>query len=291
MDKLDIRRVIVYLLIAFGFSWTIALIIYLNGGLANSRPIAPGSPITWAVPLLVLYMLGPTLGNVGARLVTGEGTHDLWLRPKLKQGWKYWLIVWLLTPLLVLAGGLLFFLLFPEYLDMSAATDGELPGVPAAGMPAWLMVLLLTAGAALTAPIINALPTLGEEFGWRAYLQPKLLPLGERKMYVLVGIIWGAWHWPVIWMGFNYPGYPILGSLAMLWFAFVIGTFFGWATLRSGSVWPAVIGHGSLNGLANIWLLFLAREANPLLGPAVVGVIGSLFFALTAVVILWKVDD
>ncbi len=291
MDKLDIRRVTVYLLIAFGFSWTIALVIYLSGGLAESRPVVPGSVITWAVPLLVLYMLGPALGNIGARLVTGEGRQDLWLRPKLKQGWKYWLIPWLLTPLFVLAGGLLFFLIFPHYLNMSAVGGSDLPGMPDVAMPGWLFALVLTAGAALTAPILNALPILGEEFGWRAYLQPKLLPLGERKMYLLVGIIWGAWHWPVIWMGYNYPGYPLLGSLAMLWFTFVIGTFFGWATLRAGSVWPAVIGHGSLNGVANIWLLFMVGKPNPLIGPAVVGLIGSAFFAITTLLIMWKAED
>jgi membrane protease YdiL (CAAX protease family) len=293
MDKLDIKRVTVYLLIAFGFSWTIALIIYLNGGLANSRPVAPGSLITWAVPLLVLYMLGPALANIGARLATGEGKHNLWLRPKLRQGWKYWLIPWLLTPLFVLAGGVLFFLIFPGFLNMNAVVGSEIPGLPALDLdlPGWALALVLIAGAALTAPIISALPILGEEFGWRAYLQPKLLPLGQRKMYLLVGIIWGAWHWPVIWMGFNYPGYPLLGSLAMLWFTFVVGTFLGWATLRGGSVWPAVIGHGSLNGVANIWLLFIVGKPNPLLGPLAVGVIGSIGFTLATLLIMWKAQD
>ena len=249
MDKVDVRRVVIYLLIAFGFSWSVALVIYMTGGIAGSSPVAPGSPITWAVPLLTVYMLGPAIGNIGARLLTREGTKDLWLRPNFRQGWKYWLIAWILTPVMVLAGGLLYFLF---------------------------------------APLVNVLPTLGEEFGWRAYLQPKLLPLGERKMYLLVGLIWGAWHWPVIWMGHNYPGYPVWGSLAMVWFAFVTGTFFGWAALRAGSVWPAVIGHGALNGVANIWLLFLAGETNPLIGPVVVGVVGSIFFAVAAGVIFFN---
>jgi membrane protease YdiL (CAAX protease family) len=145
--------------------------------------------------------------------------------------------------------------------------------------------------AILISPLVNALPTLGEEFGWRGYLQPKLLPLGERKMYLLVGLIWGIWHWPVIWMGHNYPGYPIWGSLAMVWFTFVTGTFFGWASLRAGSVWPAVIGHGALNGVANIWLLFLAGATNPLFGPSVVGLAGSFFFTVAALLILWQARD
>ena len=284
MDKVDVRRVVIYLLIAFGFSWSVALVIYMTGGIAGSLPVAPGSPITWAVPLLTVYMLGPAIGNIGARLLTREGTKDLWLRPNFRQGWKYWLIAWILTPLMVLAGGLLYFLFAPQAFDLNALS-GE--GMGGTAVPPSMMLLNIGI-AILISPLVNVLPTLGEEFGWRAYLQPKLLPLGERKMYLLVGLIWGAWHWPVIWMGHNYPGYPVWGSLAMVWFAFVTGTFFGWAALRAGSVWPAVIGHGTLNGVANIWLLFLAGETNPLIGPVVVGVVGSIFFAVAAGVIFFN---
>jgi len=291
MDKLEIRRIIVYLLIAFGFSWAIGLIIYLIGGLADSPPIAPGSPVTWALPLMTLYMLGPALGNIGARLVTREGRHDLWLRPHFKQGWKYWLVAWVLTPLMVLAGGILYFLLSPADLNLGALRGEGLPGVPETAVPGGLVILANIGLAILIAPLINAVPMLGEEFGWRGYLQPKLLPLGERKMYLLVGVIWGVWHWPAIWMGHNYPGQPLLGSLAMIWFTFIVGTFLGWASLRARSVWPAVIGHGALNGTANIWLLFLAGETNPLVGPLVVGLVGGIFFTIAALLIMWKAKN
>jgi membrane protease YdiL (CAAX protease family) len=36
----------------------------------------------------------------------------------------------------------------------------------------------------------------GEEYGWRGYLLPKLLPLGELRASLLVGVIWGVWHFP-----------------------------------------------------------------------------------------------
>jgi len=46
---------------------------------------------------------------------------------------------------------------------------------------------------------------------WLAWLSPaKLLPLGKVKAYLLLGCIWGFWHAPLILMGFNYPGYPLL---------------------------------------------------------------------------------
>lgn len=291
MDKLDIRRVSFYLLFAFGFSWIVALILYLTGGLANSAPIQEGSPITWAVPLLIIFMLGPTIGNIAARLVTKEGLSNLWLRPKIRAGWPYWLAAWFLTPLFILAGAALYFALYPADLNGVISGAQPIPGIPPLDLPHWVILTGIIMGAVLISPIVNAIAIFGEEFGWRGYLQPKLLPLGERKMYLIVGVIWGVWHWPIIWMGHNYPGYPMWGSLAMVWFTLVVGTFIGWAALRAKSIWPAVIGHGVLNGVANLPILFLANETNPLTGPLVVGLVGGLFFTIASAIIFWKAES
>ncbi|MDX1416822.1 MAG: CPBP family intramembrane glutamic endopeptidase [Candidatus Promineifilaceae bacterium] len=291
MDKLDIRRVVIYLLVAFGFSWTMALVIFLSGGYAQSPAVIPNTPITTAFLVTILYMAGPTVGNLAARILTREGLSNLWLRPKLRQGWKYWIIAWLLTPVLTLGGAILYFLLFPSNFSLDFLTSDSVPGLANSGVPSWLVVVSIAASAILVSPLVNGLATLGEEFGWRAYLQPKLLPLGEKRTYILVGIFWGMWHWPLIWMGFNYPGHPILGSLAMIWFTFLIGTFLGWATLHAGSVWPAVIGHAVINGLAGLPVLFLAGQSNPLVGPLAPGIIGSALFMLAAILIFRGADQ
>lgn len=291
MVQLESRRIGIFLAIAFGFSWAVALVVYLTGGIVDSRPLVEGSPVTWAFLLLILYMFGPAFGNLGARLFSGEGWRNLQLKPHLKQGWPYWLIAWLATPLLVVAGAMLYFVLNPQMLNRVALDQAALPGLQQSSLPAWLTVAVLIGLSVLIAPVTNAVATFGEEFGWRAYLQPKLLPLGERKMYILTGIIWGVWHWPVIWMGYNYPGYPLAGSVAMVWFTFVFGTFIGWTALRGRSVWPAVIGHAVLNGTANFSVLLLQGEPNPLLGPVPVGVIGNFFFTVAAFIILIRAKE
>jgi membrane protease YdiL (CAAX protease family) len=164
-------------------------------------------------------------------------------------------------------------------------------GLPATVSP-WLIVASQVVLGILIAPVVNGLFTFGEEFGWRGYLQPKLMPVGVRKTFVLMGLIWGVWHWPIIAMGHNYgldyPGVPWLGLLGMVWFAFVTGTFLGWISWRGGSVWPAVIGHGALNGIANLGVLFVQGQPNPLLGPLPVGVIASIPWTIVALWILFS---
>ncbi|HEY4718058.1 MAG TPA: CPBP family intramembrane glutamic endopeptidase [Anaerolineales bacterium] len=168
-------------------------------------------------------------------------------------------------------------------------------GAPLDISPSTLLLVLLGV-AVLAAPLINSFFTFGEEFGWRAYLQPKLMPLGFRKAMLLMGLIWGVWHWPLIAMGHNYGldyfGAPWTGMLAMVWFTFVVGTLFGWLVLRGGSVWPAVIGHSVINAFAGFPIYLLASDAEPnlLLGPMVIGLIAGLPWTAVAIYLLWKGD-
>jgi membrane protease YdiL (CAAX protease family) len=115
-----------------------------------------------------------------------------------------------------------------------------------------------------------------------------------------MGLIWGVWHWPAILMGHNYgldyPGAPFLGPLAMVWFTLIAGTLLGWLTYRARSVWPAVIGHAALNGMANLGVVFVRGETNPLIGPWPVGLVGGVGFASVGLVLwlvpgLWQRDE
>src|SRR6185436_9566278 len=84
---LDRRRIALYLTFAYGIAWTCGLIIALTGGLANSPPLIPGTPITLALVLLAtVYMWAPASANILTRLITREGWGDLCLRPRLRHG-------------------------------------------------------------------------------------------------------------------------------------------------------------------------------------------------------------
>jgi membrane protease YdiL (CAAX protease family) len=293
INQQDKRRIIIYLSFTFGIAWATALVIYITGGLKNSPAYNIGGlQLSLAFILLAtIYMFSPAIANLLTRLTTKEGKANLSLQPKLKQGrWLFFLATWLLPGILTIAGTVLYFMLFPGFFDPNLSLLMEQLSVVEGieSINPWVIVVLQTSQAILIAPILNAISTFGEEFGWRGYLQPKLLPLGSRKAILLTGVIWGVWHWPMILMGYNYGteyfGAPFLGPLAMVWFTITLSVIFGWATIKAGSVWPGVIGHGAINGIASIGLLFVQGTPDPLLGPAPVGLIGGL--GLTAAAVL-----
>lgn len=295
---METRRIALFLALAFGIAWATSLIIYLTGGLQNSLVLIPNTPVTLALVLTTtLVMWAPAIAHILTRPLTGEGWQAVGLRPRFKRAWPYWLAAWFLPGLLAIVGLAVFFIVFPQYFDPSLTTLRNLITMAAPDMvltesTLWLIVVAQIFQALLIAPLINGVATFGEEFGWRGYLQAKLMPLGERKAILVLGLIWGVWHWPLILMGHNYgltyPGAPILGPLAMVWFTVIFSIFLGWVTLKSSSVWPAVIGHGAINGIAGLGALFVQGTPNPILGPLPVGVIGGLGLSLFAAwLVLW----
>ncbi len=141
---------------------------------------------------------------------------------------------------------------FRQILDAKTGAAGvdELPISPGALVALQLATLPVAA-------FVNLLPALGEELGWRGWLPPKLMPPGALPAIAVSGVVWGAWHAPLILLGYNYPGAPgWLGLTAMIVMCTLVGAVFGWLRLRSGSVWPAALAHAAFNGAAGTFLLF-----------------------------------
>ena len=79
------------------------------------------------------------------------------------------------------------------------------------------------------------------------FLQSELVHLGRIRGVGLLGIIWGVWHWPIILMGFNYPGQPVLGPLLMTGYTVVLSYFLAYAVFKSKGVWTAAYLHALSN--------------------------------------------
>ena len=117
-------------------------------------------------------------------------------------------------------------------------------------------ILLIQFAQLLIAPGINAVFAFGEEWGWRGFLLSKLLPLGQWPAIGLSGAWWGLWHMPAILLGYNYPLHPRLGVFLMIIFCVIMGALFSWMRLATGSIWPAVIAHSTLNAAGGFGYLF-----------------------------------
>jgi membrane protease YdiL (CAAX protease family) len=125
-------------------------------------------------------------------------------------------------------------------------------------MAAWPPIavhLLQIVSALLLTPLANLLAFFGEEYGWRGYLQRALTRMGRASGVLLVGVIWGVWHAPLILMGSNYPDQPVLGVFLMILFCIFIGYVLSYSVYKSKGVWAAAY----LHGVSNNFLSYIMR--------------------------------
>ncbi|WP_214326675.1 CPBP family intramembrane glutamic endopeptidase [Nonomuraea sediminis] len=270
----------IFLPVAFGLSWLVALPLWLGGGLASPyfRLLGIAMMFTPSLGVLAVWLRSRTPFRQWAR-ETG-----LTLGPRPGRAVLVGLSAWLGTVVLVLVAGALSAAVGLVTLDLhDFATFRAVLASQGVPVPANMgaIVAIQVVSAILTAPIVGALPSLGEEWGWRGWLLPTLVR--SRGLFwglVLSGVIWGLWHAPLTLLGYNYPN---LGPWAAAYFVVTcvfIGFLFGWLRLRTGSVWPSVIAHATLNGTVPLIFLFATKPNLALAG--LTGVVGWVLMGLTA---------
>jgi len=246
------KPLLVFLLIAFGISWPLFVLPLAFRG------AAPNVQQTVVLVAWSLAMWGPGLGAlIATRYAAGESLRSLNLGRLGEK--RVYLWAWLLPPALAVVAGIftvVFGLARPDWnlsliKESFAAVPGGLPVSP------WVVVAAQIALSLTLAPLFNMIFAMGEELGWRGFLLPRLLPLGQWKAIVLSGAIWGVWHAPAILQGHNFPSAPVLGTLMMVVACMLLGTIFSWLYLRTRSPWAPALAHGALNATAGISILFL----------------------------------
>ena len=98
--------------------------------------------------------------------------------------------------------------------------------------------------------------TLGEEFGWRGFLQDALRPLPRVRRYVAIGILWELWHFTTRWGDGGVTGVVARVALAAAVLT-LLSWVFGELVDRTRSVVVAVTLHAWFN------LAFEASKALP----------------------------
>ena len=126
---------------------------------------------------------------------------------------------------------------------------------PTAFIPLYLLLI------GTTQMISSLAHALGEEIGWRGLLTPLMVQrLGFTKGSIAVGVIWAAWHLPLLLFADYNSGTPWWFSMPCFC-ALTIGcsVIMTWFRLVSNSVWPCAILHASHN-------LFIQGFFTPLTG-------------------------
>jgi membrane protease YdiL (CAAX protease family) len=124
------------------------------------------------------------------------------------------------------------------------------------------LFVLLTATAGLVGKTSRA---LGEEIGWRGFLVPELAKVTTfTGVGLMSGLMWSAYHFPVLIFADYNAGTPVWFGLTCFTLGVVAESFiFAWLTLRSGSLWPAALLHGSHNLWIQSILTPLTRDTGP----------------------------
>lgn len=177
-----------------------------------------------------------------------------------------------------------------EVVDLTTA----FPQMAAADLPAAALLPILALQTVVIGPFLGLIISMGEEYGWRGYLQTELTRLGRVRGIFLLGVIWGIWHWPIIWMGYNYPGQPVSGSLAMVVVCIILAYFLGYAVFKSKGVWTAAYLHALSNQTLSFFMLMLVKPNNLLLSFGI-GLPSLALGALVVILLLrdpiWKATD
>lgn len=110
---------------------------------------------------------------------------------------------------------------------------------------------------------LNIMPFVGEEYGWRAYLAPRLKEIyGVKKSILMTGFIWGIWHLP---LNLFYYSDGLLTSqiysiIVQLVFCTFLGIFLTYAYNKTNSIWAPVMIHYLNNNLALLFVTDFSKD-------------------------------
>jgi len=120
----------------------------------------------------------------------------------------------------------------------------------------FVFVLIQLLNALLAGYTINAIFAFGEELGWRGYLLKALQDKRFLPVSLIIGAVWGLWHFPLILLGHNYPQHPVAGVGMMVIFCILLTPMMIYIVIKSRSMITAAIFHGVMNALGGLTLLF-----------------------------------
>jgi len=216
MSTQEKKEIILYSSIAIGLS---SLICYISYETNNSN-LSILSVFTPSILALVFTAI-----NKGKK-----GVYELFIKQTIKKTRIKWLLLSLIGIPLVGSLAMLTSLNF-DISKFSLRTYQLMPQI---------VVIILIA--------------LGEEYGWRGFLLPRLMnKLNLFYSSIILGLIWGFWHLPAYLIG---TGVPLQMNFMVFLLWVILGTLFiSWIYYYTKSVLTSILAHIGANAAFNYLLI------------------------------------
>ena len=223
------RAVRIYFALAFAVSWAGVLFVVGPGGI----PTTVEHLMTIGPAMYVAMLAGPSVAGL---LMTGLVSGRAGLREVLARlltwrvGGRWYAVALLTAPFLAMAVSLALSLLSPEFLPAVFMANDKAP-VLRSGLAGGLMVGIF------------------EELGWTGFAIPRMRRrYGVLSTGLLVGVLWGAWHFIMFWEPGSFSGALPLALLLVKLFSWLPAyrVLMVWVYDRTGSLLLAMLMHAGL---------------------------------------------
>jgi membrane protease YdiL (CAAX protease family) len=215
--------------LAFAISWAGVLVVVGPDGI----PTTIEHLMTIGPAMYVAMLAGPSVaGLLMTSLVSGRaGLHEVLARLLTwRVGGRWYPVALLTAPFLATAVSLALSLLSPEFLPAVFMTNDKAP-LLLSGLAAGLIVGIF------------------EELGWTGFAIPRMRRrYGVLSTGILMGVLWGAWHFIMFWEPGSFSGAFPLALLLVKLFSWLPAyrVLMVWVYDRTGSLLVAMLMHGSL---------------------------------------------
>ena len=221
-----------YFALAFAISWGAVIVVAGGPGAISANSEASEMQVTFLYPALIV---GPSVSGIllTALLYGRAGLRELRSRLlKWQVGARWYALALLAAPLSVTVALLLLSLTSTEFLPSMLTTSDK------------ASVLLISIIAGLMVGIF-------EELGWTGFAIPRMrLRYGVLGTGLIVGLLWGAWHFPPFFWGSGTTSgvVPVALFLPVLLFTWLPAyrVLMVWVYDRTESLFVVMLMHASL---------------------------------------------
>lgn len=147
----------------------------------------------------------------------------------------------------------------------------------------WGFIATTLINGLLAGATINAVLAFGEEIAWRGFLVKVLQGKKFILAAIVIGLVWGAWHFPLVLNGLNYPSHPVIGVFIMILMCISFTPILLYFRLKSGSVIVPTIMHGTFNAMIPNFTMLVMPANDLLIGG--MGLAGIIVYLLISVLI------